>query len=224
MAAAPIVTEPSPRSSRMRKPRKPKTENVIATSEHRPFVLANERLRLWSTPYGLSRQQDAALFLSHDTTQLLLDTMVRAIEPDTRKNYGAGLLRFTQFCDCLHISEDARMPATELLVSAFVATWAGKVSKSTIDTWLAGLAFWHALNGATWPADRTLRITCNAALKLEPLKKPKRPPVTLEHMHALRARLDLTDAFDAAVYAVACCAFWGCRRYVRRSCAREGSC
>ncbi|KAI0756509.1 hypothetical protein C8Q80DRAFT_1129014 [Daedaleopsis nitida] len=31
-------------------------------------------------------------------------------------------------------------------------------------------------------------------------------------MHALRAGLDLSNAFDAAVYALACAAFWGCRR------------
>lgn len=138
--------------------------------------------------------------------------MIRAIEPDTRKNYGAGLLRFNQFCDCAGISEDARMPAGEYLLSAFIATWAGKVARTTIDTWLAGLSFWHTLHGAPWKGDRILKATCQAALKLEPAKLAKRPPVTLEHMHALRAGLDLTDAFDSAVYALACSAFWGCRR------------
>lgn len=153
MAAAPNTTPPLPRTSRVRKPRKPKAENIIQPSEHRPHVLADENLRLWSTPHGLSYRQDSSQILSPDLMQKLLNTMVGAIEPDTQKNYGAGLLRFTQFCDCWHLSEASRMPASELLIAAFVATWAGRVSKSTIDTWLARLAFWHSLNGATWPGD-----------------------------------------------------------------------
>lgn len=101
---------------------------------------------------------------------------------------------------------------SEFLLAVFVATWAGKVTRTTIDTWIAGLSFWHTLNGVTWAGDHILKVTCQAASKLEPQKLAKRPPVTLEHMHALRAGLDLTDAFDVAVYALACCAFWGCRR------------
>ncbi|TFK78440.1 DNA breaking-rejoining enzyme [Polyporus arcularius HHB13444] len=131
---------------------------------------------------------------------------------ECNKNYGAGLLRFHQFCDQHAVAEQARMPASELLLAAFVASWAGRVARTTVDNWLAGLAFWHTLNMAQWNGARVLKATCQAALKMQPPPKPKRPPVTLEHMHALRNGLDLTNAFDAAVYAVACAAFWGCRR------------
>lgn len=51
-----------------------------------------------------------------------------------------------------------------------------------------------------------------AVLKDEPQKQGKRHPVSLEHLYALHNHLDLTNSFDAAAYAVACCAFWGCRR------------
>ena len=37
------------------------------------------------------------------------------------------------------------MPASDNLLSAFVAEWEGKVSRSCIDNWLAGLSFWHTL-------------------------------------------------------------------------------
>ncbi|GBE83385.1 hypothetical protein SCP_0504330 [Sparassis crispa] len=57
-----------------------------------------------------------------------------------------------------------------------------------------------------------LRVTCSAISKSAPASKEKRAPVTVEHLYALRANLDLSDSFDAAVYAVACVAFWCCRR------------
>ncbi|OBZ72649.1 hypothetical protein A0H81_07917 [Grifola frondosa] len=138
--------------------------------------------------------------------------MLSSLDIKTQKNYGAGLLRFTQFCDGLSIPETLRMPAPEPLLAAFIAKWSGAVARTTIDNWLAGLSFWHAINGAPWQGNKMLRVTCTGALKNEPAKKAKRPPVTLEHMHALRDRLNLTNSFDAAVYAIACTAFWCCRR------------
>ncbi|KAJ6626662.1 hypothetical protein B0H10DRAFT_1941672 [Mycena sp. CBHHK59/15] len=43
-------------------------------------------------------------------------------------------------------------------------------------------------------------------------KQAKRPPVTIEHMYALYVTLDLTNCKDAAVWEMACVAFWGCCR------------
>jgi len=41
---------------------------------------------------------------------------------------------------------------------------------------------------------------------------PKRDPVTIDHIRALHRRLDHTDAFDIAIFAIACVAFWCCCR------------
>ena len=38
----------------------------------------------------------------------------------------------------------------------------------------------------------------------------KHHPVTLKHLDALRSWLDLSNSFDATVYAIACVAFWVC--------------
>ncbi len=202
----------SPRTLVTRKPRKPKPENTIAPSALRPHVFADERLAFWTTPYASDERRGAAAWLPDKQLQVLFLTILEAIEPDTRKNYGAGLLRFHQFCDSYDVAEQLRMPAPEVLLAAFIASWAGKVARTTIDNWLAGLSFWHTLHHAPWHGGRLLRATCSGASKLQPPPKPKRPPVTLEHMHALRSGLDLTVAFDAAVFALACSAFWGCRR------------
>ncbi|KAL1942665.1 hypothetical protein VTO73DRAFT_4905 [Trametes versicolor] len=142
----------------------------------------------------------------------LFQIILGSLETGTKKNYGAGLLRFTQFCDRLGIPESSRMPAPEPLIAAFVADFAGSVRHDTISGWLSGLAVWHSINGAEWHGGKMLAFTKKGAKKVEPPPLPKRPPVTLEHVHALFTGLRLDDTFDAAVFAVACVAFWGCRR------------
>ena len=54
------------------------------------------------------------------------------------------------------------------------------------------------------------------AYKLVPISSQlaKRPPVTIEQMYALRSGLDISNAFDAAVWANACIAFWSCCRLI----------
>ncbi|CDO77642.1 hypothetical protein BN946_scf184946.g36 [Trametes cinnabarina] len=68
------------------------------------------------------------------------------------------------------------------------------------------------MNGAEWTGAKLLGMVKKGAKKIQPPPLPKRPPVTLQHMHALFANLNLANSFDAAVFAVACTSFWGCRR------------
>ncbi|KIM91743.1 hypothetical protein PILCRDRAFT_49598, partial [Piloderma croceum F 1598] len=79
---------------------------------------------------------------------ILMEVMISSLEPKTRSNYGAGLLRFNQFCDQLNISEHDRCPASEALISAFIASFVGKRSSDCVNSWLAGLKFWHTFQGA----------------------------------------------------------------------------
>jgi hypothetical protein len=106
------------------------------------------------------------------------------------------------------------MPASESLLSTFAASAAGHLSDKTLASWLAGLHYWHTVNGATWHGNDMLHHVRRGFAKLVPpsSKRAKRPPVTLEAMIALRSGLDLTNAFDAAVWAIAAVAFWSCCR------------
>ncbi|KIP08778.1 hypothetical protein PHLGIDRAFT_68737, partial [Phlebiopsis gigantea 11061_1 CR5-6] len=138
--------------------------------------------------------------------------LLRSLEPRTRKNYGTRLLRFTQFCNLRGIPESQRMPASDALLTTFVAEWSGKVAKTTVESWLAGLSFWHTLNEATWHGGHMLCQILKTIPKKESEKGKKCPPIMLEHLCALRDRLDMRNTFDAAVFAMACVAFWCCRR------------
>ena len=131
-----------------RRPRKPRPENKIAPSILRPHVRADDRLLHWKAPYASKSLASARTWLPDQCIHRLFEVVLSSIEPRTRKNYGAGLLRFHQFCDRHKISEALRMPASELLLGAFVSDWAGRVSSGTVDNWLAGLRFWHMSNSA----------------------------------------------------------------------------
>ncbi|KAI6007081.1 hypothetical protein EDD15DRAFT_2383948 [Pisolithus albus] len=158
----------------------------ISPSPWRPHVLASDRLIL----------------------------MLQSLDSNTRSNYGSGLLRFTQFCDRLSIPESARMPASAELLALFASNHAGQLSDKTLNNWLAGLHFWHIVNGAPWNGDDMLRHVRRGFAKLVPpsSKRAKRPPVTLDALCILHDHLNLSNTFDAAVWAIAAIAFWSCCR------------
>lgn len=206
---------PSAFRSRHVKPRKPKPGNELSSSSFRPLVPARDRLRLWSAPHSNSFHSLVLGELPLVDVLQLCDTMLISIEVKTRENYGAGLLRFHQFCNTRNIPENRRMPAPDFLLASFIASWAGKVATTTAKNWLAGLHFWHNLHGAPWHGAGLLHTTTVGLSKVVPdsSKRPRRPPVTLEHMHVLFQDLDLSNAFNASVFAVASVAFWCCCRY-----------
>jgi hypothetical protein len=204
-----------PTDGRVRLPRKPKKHSQIVSSSLHPHVLASDRLLLWTTPHSHSFQKSLETQLPANAVLKLFQVMLCSLDQDTRSNYGAGLLRFTQYCDRHHIPESNRMPASEALLSAFSASAAGQISDKTLSSWLAGLHYWHTVNGAVWNGSDMLHHVRRGLAKLVPpsSKRAKRPPVTIEAMIALRSGLDLSNAFDAAVWAVAAVAFWSCCRY-----------
>ncbi|KAG1842573.1 DNA breaking-rejoining enzyme, partial [Suillus tomentosus] len=186
----------------------------IDRSTFRPHVLARDRVRIWSAPHTSSFHASVLDHLPYEDVLKLLDVMLVSIEVKTRENYGAGLLRFHQYCDSRRIPENLRMPAPDHILASFIASWAGKVAGSTVQNWLAGIHFWHNLHGAPWHGRTLVRTATSGLTKVVPpsSKRPRRPPVTLEHMHALFQLLDLSNAFDASVLAVAATAFWSCCR------------
>ncbi|KAG2347657.1 DNA breaking-rejoining enzyme [Suillus weaverae] len=197
----PALGVPPSAVTKIHKPRKPLPSN--SPSSFRPHVLAQDHLRLWSAPHSDSFHASR-----------LLNVMLLSVEAKTRENYGAGLLHFHQFCDSISVPKTHCLPASEYLLAAFITSWAGKVAETTADSWLAGLHFWHQYNGAPWHGHSILKCAKARLSKVIPtsLKCARRPPVSIDHMHALYRSLDFSNSFDSAVYCVACIAFWSCCR------------
>ncbi|KAF8573265.1 hypothetical protein K439DRAFT_1665860 [Ramaria rubella] len=148
--------------------------------------------------------------------------MCVSVVKKTRGNWGAGVLCFNQYCDSINIPEEGRMPAPEILLCLFVANYgAGKVTSECITSWLAGIHRWHQIHDVPWFGDKALSLTIRGSLyRLTTslscqtcsglLSETPRPPVTIQHIECLRNNLDLSNTFDAAVFAVATIAFFGC--------------
>jgi hypothetical protein len=139
---------------------------------------------------------------------------VKAHVAETRESYGAGLLRFHQFCDREGFDEAARMPASRFLLSAFVAQAVGTCSGKAIRGWLSGLRLWHLYNDAPWHGDEGWLPSIKKSADKGGLafKRPPRGPITPAHLRAFRASLDLESPSGAASWSVATAALWGCRR------------
>ncbi|KAG1735099.1 uncharacterized protein EDB91DRAFT_1145215 [Suillus paluster] len=184
------------------------SDTSIVPSAYRPPVLASERALLWTTPHGLSFQHALEQHYPESHIIKLFFVMAQSLDESTNNDYGVGLLRFTQFCDRLSIPEQDRMPASETLPV--------QSPSSTAENWLAGLRFWHVINGAQWHGERSecLRQVQRGLHRLAPPDSdPKhRPPITLEALIQLHQGLDLSSTFDVSVLAIASLAFWcGCR-------------
>ena len=156
-------------------------------------------------------EQCAHLLPPHIITRKRL-LVTHAIAPKTLSNYGAGLIRFHRFCDNMHIPEELRMPSLEWLLSAFLTSQgASSVGKGAMTAWLQGLCLWHTVNHAPWfggaHLQRALQGSSNASTASS--SNPKRKLASLAHLQALLRGLRLMNTFDAAVFAVACVAFWG---------------
>ncbi|KAJ7896674.1 hypothetical protein B0H14DRAFT_450818 [Mycena olivaceomarginata] len=196
------------------KPRKPTAENKIAPSPFRPHVAAVQRILMWTTPHSILAQERRDGEVSRRLQTMMLADLLVSTTHDTRQAYGAGLLRFNQFCDRELIPESRRMPASDILLGAFIADHTGKLLGKAIRNWLNGLRLWHIYNDADWHGKEGWLpgIIKAADKKGAAFKRLPRGPVTTDHLRELRARLDIIQPRDAAIWAVALAAFWGCRR------------
>ena len=202
----PTASLPSPKLS-SRAPR-------MISSRFRPPVLASHRLRAWSSPFSVRQRQLLEASLPPSLVDAAYRVVHDAIAPSTKSTYAAGILRFHQFCDSWCIDEEARMPASSTVLAAFVGQCSGYYAGGTIRSWLSGIRAWHLTHNAEWHGDHEwvekARIT--SYKEGTAFKSPLRAPVSDDHLIALRQHLDLSLPFHAAVWAVATCTFFGCRR------------
>ena len=211
----PCIASKNPQSGHLIIARKPQSGQDIPSNPLRPHVAASDRIRLWQTPHSHSHASLVASEYSARIVKNTHDKLHDSLAPNTRSTYGAGLLRFTQFCDSEKIPEPKRMPASYFLISAFIAEHSGTVSGKTIKGWLSGLKAWHIANHAPWHGNddmvHMLRVMANK--EGTSFRKKERDPVNVEHLTTLRRGLDLSNPAHVACWAIASCSFWGVRRY-----------
>jgi hypothetical protein len=217
---------PASTASRVIKPRKPRAGCEIDESPLRPHVAATDRLFAWDTPFGIQHRSQLSSIIPEVLVDPVLMSIRGALAPQTKSSYAAGLLRWTQFCDKYSIPEADRMPASYALICAFVAEHKGLQIGGVIKNWLSGIRSWHVINHAPWYGedDPWVDFARKAANKEGAKhKRPLRAPISIEHLASLRGAISLSDPFHTAVWAVALCTFWGCRRLGETTISVEAS-
>ncbi|KAJ7263686.1 hypothetical protein B0H12DRAFT_1201254 [Mycena haematopus] len=209
--------------------RRPTKGRELKESIFRPHVPADRRVLIWTAPYSATVHRELqSSGVRIEIQRAMYEKLLLAHAPETRESYGAGLLRFHQFCDAEDIPESERLPANRHLLGAFVTQAMGTCTGGCVRNWLCGLQLWHIFNDAPWHGDEgwVPFLKKSAERSGTAFKRPPRGPITLAHLRALRASLDLGSPYGAAAWAAATAAFRGCRRLgelLIRSAAKFGT-
>jgi hypothetical protein len=174
----------------------------IPNSTYHPQVLAQNCISCWHNPFSFSTLQYLKTSFPPQLIFRWLNVLSASVDEYTQHNYRAGLLCFAQFCDCYNIPKSQQMPASEALLCLFIfPEGTGRVTESTVTSWLSGLEMWHSINGASWNGNHILTHTKKGIAKLTPPKCqcPPRDPVSFDHMIALWKGLNLSNTHDAAI-------------------------
>ncbi|KAI0766171.1 hypothetical protein BD413DRAFT_697424 [Trametes elegans] len=185
----------------------------IIPSPLRPPVRADERLFAWR---GVNTPR--ASTIDHPLIRHLAEEASRAsLRDGTLAGYGAGLRKFHLFCDIFSVREEDRLPASFNLLHSF-CLWA-PISVQAANKYLDAIRAWHLAQGWPPPLSEENRTQINWSLRglanLQGNRRSRapRPPVTLHMLAALKDSLDLADPFEACIWAIATCAFWGLLRF-----------
>ena len=188
----------------------------IAEHWHRPHVEAGERLFFWTSDDAIQKRTDLLSRLNPTDVAAYDTAVVSLVASSTRQIYGAGLMEWIAYCDSRHVPEADRFPAEHHHLQAFIASCSGTIGTSKLNNVLSAMALWHHIHELPWSGldnPLTKRFKRNAIARAPADSYlPPHPPITLRHLEALLQSLDISLPFDAAVWATACCTFWGvCR-------------
>ena len=192
-------------------------------SPFRPNCHSDERICFWT---GIHAPPVSTI--DSPNIHFLVDIASRASLCDMG-SYRSGLQKFHVFCDIFSILKSDHLPASFKLLHSF-AIWAVSnpsllvartsttqfktISVTTIRKYLAAMWAWHIAQGWPAPLSEEHHNCINWSLcGLENIqgshKKPVHPPVRLPMLQVIKAALNISEPFDACIWAICLCAYWG---------------
>jgi hypothetical protein len=191
----------------------------LRTSPLHPDCKADEWIFSWTrvnTP--------PASTINNPVIRYLADLANHASLHNTRI-YGSELQKFHIFCDVFSIPESHQLPASFQTLHSF-SLWAATdpllltnaqfepISVSVVKKYLSAVWAWHIVQGWLEPLTEADHSHIKWSLRgLENIQGTQScalwPPVTLNMLHGLKVTLNLSKLFDACVWAMATCAFFG---------------
>jgi hypothetical protein len=201
----------------------------LKPSPLRPECKAEERIFKW---VGVNAAPPLTI---DDPTIRYLENLASRESLRDPGSYGSGLRKFHLFCNIFSIPEARHLPAPFEVIHSFTL-WAATdpsfvdpahtegtlfkpIAVSGVRKYLAAIRAWHVAQGWPPPLTEENLTRINWSLRgLENLQacrrsRPLRPPITVAMLIALKASLYLNNPFDACVWAMSSCAFWGMMRF-----------
>lgn len=147
-------------------------------------------------------------------TEAIQTALTHAWSPGSTANHRTAINKFTSFCDTNSIPLSDRLPASEWLLCAFIASQANR-APSTLKNYISGLRAWHISNDVPWHGSIRLQYVRDGISNISGAvlqAKPPRPPITRNMLLTLHQVLSRTDPMELCILACADTAFWGqCR-------------
>lgn len=179
---------------------------ALAQSASAPNITVSSNTTMLTSPASMQ-----ASTLSPSLSSAIDAALTNAWSNGTRAIQRTAMKKFFSFCDANGIAQADRLPSSELLLCAFIATCT-TVAPSTLRNYISGIRAYHIQQGLTWLGSTRLQYVREGMSKSPAALsriKPPRPPVTRVMLHKLHDRLDASKPFDACVLACADVAFWG---------------
>ena len=133
--------------------------------------------------------------------------MSQGLASSTLMQYRSGQAKFFAFCAEMRAPP---VPATEVLILRFVASWAGQLTAGTIQSYLSAVRYLHILNGLPNPLEHFERVRLVLrALKKRDGARRERAPVSIEMLSAIRRSLDFACYNNVLFWAATMLAFFG---------------
>ncbi|KAF8589070.1 hypothetical protein K439DRAFT_1645245 [Ramaria rubella] len=176
--------------------------NNISPSFFHLHVLSTECITEWTSPFAIEHCQLLEHHFPPSHVQCMQGVICSSVIKKNRGNWGTGILCFNQYCDSIGVPEEGHMPAPEFLLCLFVANYgASSVTNDCIN-----------INDTPWFGNKALSLTVKGTSRLVPEEchRPSCPPVSIKHIKCLHSHLDLSNTFDASVFAIATITFYSC--------------
>ncbi|PAV18313.1 reverse transcriptase ribonuclease h [Pyrrhoderma noxium] len=138
---------------------------------------------------------------------------LQAFASSTLSTYGTGLARYYDYCNTINLPEVHRAPCSTETVGGFIAFLSGTYSRTTINNFLAAIKAWHNVNLLPYNVnDNIINTLLCGALRMQPLPRPKREPITMDYLTRILKQLNLSNPEQAAVASCLTTVFYCCAR------------
>jgi hypothetical protein len=128
----------------------------------------------------------------------------------TKLKRAHGVKLFKAFAKRTAVPRSSWLPASEQVLAAFAASFAGKRAAGTVRGYLAAVRWWHTEKGVPWNGSDLLRNVMKGVDSMTPPSsvRQRKKPITIAMLKAINAGLDHACGRDACIRMVANVAFF----------------